>query len=198
MMRIFRIIKRNIFLPYPPILIWFYNLLNTQCEANKKDKLDRYNEEVKRYGKNAANTNVGYLNSHNKEDTTISKDKLFEELKNLGTDQQSFIIEFKKDFEICLSSSHYTDKKYDMDSIFGHCIVIQPYIKNIDYYVLTIIICKLYDEFTLYFKIVEDTTKKLPRLPQLFTKFKDEFKNHSIDEISFFKNLNEIISVIKD
>jgi hypothetical protein len=188
---------------YPPILIWFKEIFNTEYETNKQNRLDRYYEDRKRYGTKVADINSGYLKTFSKGDNFITKNKLFEAL---DTDKQLFDInvkeKFKKDFIECLSIKNHPDddkiSTYNMSEIFGYCIMTKPYIKNIDYYLLTMIICQLYESFTKYFIIVEDTTKKLPRLLQLFQKFKDEFKNHSIDEISFFKNLNEIISVIKD
>jgi hypothetical protein len=187
---------------YPPILIWFKEIFNTEYETNKKNRQEEYNETRKRYGTKVADTNSGYLKTFSKEDNFITKNKLFEAL---DTDKQflskNVKEKFKEDFECLSKKNHPGDDKisrYNMSDIFGYCIMTKPYIKNIDYYLLTMIICQLYESFTKYFKIVEDTTKKLPRLPQLFQKFKDNFNNNSIDEMSFFENLNDIISVIKD
>ena len=198
MIPMLEIIKDN----YPPILIWFKKIFETQYKATKEYRLDMYYKAVKDYGKIVADINSGHLKIYLKGDNSITK---YELLKALETNQQSLpekvIKEFKKDFECFSEKNHHDDDKistYNMSNIFGYCIMTKQYLKNIDYYLLTMIICKLYETYTLYLKIVEDTTKQLPRLPQLFKNFKDEIKNHSIDEISFFNNLNKIISVIKD
>ena len=82
---------------------------------------------------------------------------------------------------------------YDIYDIYKN--IIKFYIINIDYYALTWIICKLYEEFIKYYIIVENHPHNLS---QLFQEFKQKFNNHLIDEDSFFKQLNLIINTIKD
>jgi hypothetical protein len=60
------------------------------------------------------------------------------------------------------------------------------------------IICELYEIFTTYYAIVEDTTINSKRLPELFKELKEKFNNNLIEKDYFLKQLDLIISVIKD
>jgi len=179
---IFKIIIQNNN-SHPPILIWFYNLFKTQLSANQKDK---------------------YIIEHYIEDTYITKIELYNALETLGTDEKTFLKEFKIYFDKCVYNEkmHNNDTKYEMSNIFGYCIIIKPYIKNIDYYSLTILICKLYEEFTKYYVIVENITKDedkyVQKLPGLFKNLKDQYYNHEIEKNTFLTQLNVIIDCIKD
>jgi len=179
---IFKIIIQNNN-SHPPILIWFYNLFKTQLSANQKDK---------------------YIIEHYIEDTYITKIELYNALETLGTDEKTFLKEFKIYFDKCVYNEkmHNNDTKYEMSNIFGYCIIIKPYIKNIDYYSLTILICKLYEEFTKYYVIVENITededKYVQKLPGLFKNLKDQYYNHEIEKNTFLTQLNVIIDCIKD
>ena len=188
---IFNIIKYNNN-SHPPILIWFYNLFKTQLSANQKDNEDM----IKREG--------GHIKKHEEENTYITKEELYNALETLGTDEKTFLKEFKTHFEMCVynDTNHDKNTKHEMSNIFGYCIIIKPYIKNIDYYSLTILICKLYEEFTKYYVIVETTTKDedkyVQKLPELFKNLKDQYNNHEIEKDTFLTQLDVIINLIKD
>jgi len=179
MKKIFQIIKNNNKPFYPPILIWFYKLFETQLFKNIK-----------------TNKTNKHIIPHNQDDTYITEKELYTALGALGDDNKPFITEFKNNFEKCLKKN-IVNNHYLMQHIFGYCILVKPYIKNIDYYSLTIVICEIYEHFNEHFEIVEDTSKSEIRLPQLFKNFKEKFNDNSIDENSFFEQLDLIISVIK-
>jgi hypothetical protein len=185
MIYIFNKIEKNNSRYYPPILIWFYNLYKTQLSANQKEKQDMIDKEGK------------HIEPHKKEDTYITQDELY---KALETQEKHLVSEFKKYFETCvyINGKHNSNTPHPMCDIFGYCIVIKPYIKNIDYYSLTMIICELYEIFTTYYAIVEDTTINSKRLPELFKELKEKFNNNLIEKDYFLKQLDLIISVIKD
>ena len=87
-----------------------------------------------------------------------------------------------------------------MKDIFDSIIVKKenPYIKNIDYYSLAMIIYTLYTTFAKFFSIVEDTTKSSKRLPELFENLKKQYNDNEIEKVTFLEQLDLIISVIKE
>jgi hypothetical protein len=194
MYKIYGEIKNNVY--DPPILKWFFELLEIKSSEEETKMLEA---NVKRrregWGKDGIWT-------HKIQNTNITKKELFESLelflKNKENSKQ-ILEDFTNDFKSVEISLSISDSKegYRMNDIFNKCIRNKSYIKNIDFYSLTIYICKLYEIFTKYFKIVEDTSKSQIRLPQLFKNFKEKFDNNSIEVESFFKDLDLIISVIK-
>jgi hypothetical protein len=79
-----------------------------------------------------------------------------------------------------------------------------PYIKNIDYYSLAMIINYIYTKFIKYFPIVENpnpSDKKLPKiseLPQLFENLVKQYNDNEIEKETFLEQFDKILSVIKD
>jgi hypothetical protein len=139
--------------------------------------------------------------------TRITEDELFNELKLYLSEKNNNSLQIKnnnslkiwKEFRIDFDKAFpKKETDYLMATIFSDCILDKLYIKNIDYYSLTMMICDLYDAFTYYYVIVEDTTKHSKRLPELFKELKDKFNDNSIEKDYFLKQLDLIISVIKE
>ena len=104
------------------------------------------------------------------------------------------LIKFKKDFD---KKYTYYLANYSIEDIFNNCIKNEPYIKNIDYYSIAMIIYNLCKEFIGYYEIVENIELSSTRLPQLFEKIKKKYYDHEIEKESFLKDFDLIISLIK-
>ena len=187
----------------PPILKWFFELLEKKSEEKQKI-LDQGNTQriIEARGKYKPSIWENRI-----ENIGITKIELFNSLKSFLSEKISknninslkILKEFEEDFNKSVNQTRFDENhEYLMCDIFSYCILFKPYIKNIDYYSLTMYICKLYEIFKEYFIIVEDISKSSIRLPELFENFKEKFYDNSIDEKSFFEQLDLIISVIKE
>lgn len=199
----------------PPILKFFFDIYKSKRTAQENI--------LKQDNKN------NFLNDNK---ITITKEELFDELKNIDTPLLKFETDLKdsfnkpsnseldeiyiklkkptmslkifKDFVNFFKENFFKEKgfkdKYFMKDIFDSIIVKKenPYIKNIDYYSLAMIIYTLYTTFTNFFSIVEDTTKSSERLPELFENLKKQYNDNEIVKVTFLEQLDLIISVIKE
>jgi hypothetical protein len=91
------------------------------------------------------------------------------------------------------------DVQYNMYNVYKLCI--QPFVKDIDYYALTKVICDLYDEYKINNKddaIKQIKTEKNNTIDELFGIFKANFLNNAINKNNFLTQLDDIIKVIKE
>jgi len=102
---------------------------------------------------------------------------------------------FREDYKKFILSNIKND--YSIEEIYDNCIKNRPYIKNIDYYSIAMIIYELYKIFINYFVIVENRNISTEGLPKLFDNLKKKYYNHEIEKESFLKDFDLIISVIK-
>jgi hypothetical protein len=88
---------------------------------------------------------------------------------------------------------------YNINDIYKNFI--KPFVKNIDYYALTKVICDLYDDYDYKYNYTVENKVGIFNLQELFTNFRNKFysylDNRILDDKYFFEQLDEIISVIK-
>ena len=199
----------------PPILTFFFDIFKKIRTVQENDWKDK-------------NKNRDKDSEFNNMSTHITKKELFDKLKNEETSLEKFENDLKeslkkpstseldkiytslkkpfislnifKDFVNFFNEKGFQDT-YLMKDIFDSIIVKKeenPYVKNIDYYSLAMIINYIYTKFIKYFPIVEDTTKSSKRLPELFENLVKQYNDNKIEKVSFLEQFDKILSVIKD
>jgi hypothetical protein len=171
-----KIVKNPVYADYyPPIIKCFYNIDNNQ--NIKKSELFRL--------LGLCFTSIA---AKSKNEVILEKDN-----KKIDTSYQILLKELLKILD------KNSDFNYNMYYIYELCI--QPFIKDVDYYALTKVICNLYDEYNVNNKdnkITENKTENNNSLDELFSIFKLNFLNNAINKENFLTQLNNIIKAIKE
>ena len=135
-----------------------------------------------------------YLEKHVKhEEFIINKKDLFKSFSDceLNVYSTNALFTSKKNFDLHIENNKMNDI---------YITFIKQFVKNIDYYALTKVICDLYDNYNKYNYTVENKVGDF-NLHELFTNFRNNFdsylNNKILDNKYFIEQLDEIISVIK-